>query len=38
MTDPPVTVTFERLIEVIRVPFEVAVPVTDPPVKLAVPD
>jgi len=38
ITDPPVTVTFERLMEVISVPFVEIFPVTDPPVKLAVPD
>ena len=37
LTDPPVTVTFERLMEVTRVAFDETFPVTDPPVKLAVP-
>ena len=38
VTDPPDIVTFERLMEVIRHAFDETFPVTDPPMKLAVPD
>lgn len=37
MTDPPDTVTFERLMDVTRDPPMDVLPVTEPPVRLAEP-
>ena len=38
ITDPPETVTFERLMDVTSVPPVEVLPVTEPPVRLAEPD